>query len=120
MYFPLNKRYLHIFVELIFWVIKMNEKQVNEKYFLQDMLYSDAYQTIYTAKGIASDSIITYILNHYTDRELINKIAKGLLDENIKKISGYVESFYIDFDFYVVFEYKLNKSLSPAFNRRKV
>ncbi|MGE5629625.1 MAG: PKD domain-containing protein [Caulobacteraceae bacterium] len=80
----------------------MNNRVVGQKYEIVDTLFSNELQTIYVGKLLNSGDSGQFIINEFKDTDIIYSMKDNFSPEKCRYIRNIVETFYMDFNFYVV------------------
>jgi hypothetical protein len=80
----------------------MDRHVIYDKYEVTDTLFSNELQTIYTAKTTGTDGDPQFIVNEFKNTDIIYSMKDSFSPEKCHYIKNLVETFYLDFNFYVV------------------
>jgi len=73
-----------------------------DKYEAVDTLFSNELQTIYTAKTVGVDEAPQFLVNEFRDTDIIYSMKDNFSPDKCRYIRNIVDTFYKDFNFYVV------------------
>lgn len=80
----------------------MDKRVIKQTYEIVDTLFSNELQTIYVGKTVGSDEGGQFIINEFRDTDIIYGMKDSFSPDKCRYIRNIVETFYIDFNFYVV------------------
>lgn len=80
----------------------MDKHVIHQKYEVVDTLFSNELQTIYTGKNPDTEEDVQFLINEFRDTDIIYSMKDNFSPDKCRYISNIIETFYVDFNFYVV------------------
>lgn len=81
----------------------MEERVIKDKYVVLDTLYSDEFQSVFICGSIESDKEEKYIINEFSDKDIIENIRDSFTLSGDAVSKSLREAFDLDDNFYTVF-----------------
>lgn len=80
----------------------MDNRVVAEKYEIIDTLFTNEWQTVYSAKKSGTEDRKQFIISEFKDTDIIYSMKDNFSRDKCRYIRNIVDTFYEDFCFYVV------------------
>lgn len=80
----------------------MDIRRLAEKYEITETLFENGLQSVYQARLIGSPDKGSLLINEFRDVDIIYSMKDSFSPDKCKFVKNLVETFYIDFNFYVV------------------
>lgn len=79
----------------------MGNRTILQKYEILDTLFTNDLQTVYIARDTSNEALGQLILNEFKDADIIYSMKDSFSPEKSRYLKNLVESFYVDFNFYI-------------------
>lgn len=98
----------------------MEERIINNKYIIQDTLYTDEFQSIFICEDTKSDKGEKYIIGEFSDSDIIDAIRDSFTLSGDDVSKSIKETFDIDEKFYTVFPLTKGTSLEEYLTKHSL